>query len=159
MIILNIVIPIIIHFFNIYSWKARHFAPNWSFVSNVKQLRQLTTSDVTYDVGASTVYCRIYGCKFLTLSNQTSRYIRKRIRIVVWCSIEFFHAFISTGSRGSCLNKRLLTNFVQISSEGHDKCSSTQINMWSIFLHLLQFHYKIPSKMPGKCLKNHSQKK
>ena len=67
--------------FYIYSSKAQHFAPNWSFVSNVKQLRQPITSDVTYDVGALTVYRRIYWRKFLTLSNQTSRYIRKCIRI------------------------------------------------------------------------------
>ena len=67
--------------FNIYSWKAQLFAPNWSFVSNVKQLRQPITSDVTYDVGAPTVYRRIYWRKFLTLSNQTSGYIRKCIRI------------------------------------------------------------------------------
>ena len=46
--------------FRIYSSKAQHFAPNWSFVSNVKQLRQPITSDVTYDVGAPTVYCKIY---------------------------------------------------------------------------------------------------
>ena len=67
--------------FNIYSSKAQYFAPNWSFVSNVKQLRQPITSDVTYDVGAQTVYRRIYWRKFLTLSNQTSRYIRKCIKM------------------------------------------------------------------------------
>ena len=42
----------------IYSSKAQHFASNWSFVSNVKQLRQPVTSDVTYDVDAPTVYLR-----------------------------------------------------------------------------------------------------
>ena len=92
--------------FNIYSSKTQHFAPNWSFVSNVKQLHQdqdqdsllvkrrndnhspghqPITSDVTYDVGAPTVYRTIYWRKFLTLSNQTSRYIRKCIRIIVIC--------------------------------------------------------------------------
>ena len=69
--------------FSIYSSKAQHFAPNWSFASNVKQLRQPITSDVTYDVGAPTVYRRIYWRKFLTLSNQTSRYIRKCIKIAI----------------------------------------------------------------------------
>ena len=69
--------------FNIYSSKAQHFPPNWSFVSNIKQLRQPITSDVTYDVGAQTVYRRIYWRKFLTLSSQTSSYIRKCIRITV----------------------------------------------------------------------------
>ena len=47
-------------FFNIYLSKAQYFAPNVSFVSNVKPLRQPITSDITYDVGASTVYRRIY---------------------------------------------------------------------------------------------------
>ena len=75
--------------FNIYSTKSQYFAPNWSFVSNVKQLRQQITSDVTYDVGAQTVYRRIYWRKFLTLSNQTSRYIRKCIRMSYICYIKF----------------------------------------------------------------------
>ena len=66
-----------------YSSKAQHFAPNWSFISNAKKLRQPITSDVTNDVGAPTVYCRIYWRKFLTLSNQTSRYNCKCIRISV----------------------------------------------------------------------------
>ena len=77
----NMVIPILMHFFNIYSSNAQYFAPNWSLVNNVKQLRQPITSDVTDDVGAPAVYRRIYRRKFLTLSNQTSRYIRKCIRI------------------------------------------------------------------------------
>ena len=67
--------------FNIYLSKAQYFVPNWSFFSNVKQLRQPITSEVTYDVGASMLYRRIYRHKFLMLSNQTSRYIRKCIRI------------------------------------------------------------------------------
>ena len=54
---------------NIYLSKAQHFAPNWNFVSEVKQLRQPFTSKVTYDVSAPTVYHRIYWRKFLTLSN------------------------------------------------------------------------------------------
>ena len=33
------------------------------------------------DIGFPTVYCRIYRRKFLTLSNQTSHYICKCIRI------------------------------------------------------------------------------
>ena len=69
--------------FNIYSSKAKYFAPNWSFVSNVRQLRQPITIDVTYDVGAATVYRRVYWRKFLTLSSQTLRYIRKCIRMSI----------------------------------------------------------------------------
>ena len=40
------------------------------------------TSDVAHDVGFPTVYRRIYRRKVLTLSNQTSRYILKCIRIL-----------------------------------------------------------------------------
>ena len=58
-----------------------YFATNWSFVSNIKQLRQPITSNVTYDVGALTVCPRIYWCKFLKLSSKTSCYIRKCIRM------------------------------------------------------------------------------
>ena len=79
--------------FNIYSSKAQHFAPNWSFISNVKQLRQPITSDITYDVGAAIVYCRIYWHKFLTLSNQTSCYIRKCIRILITAIISDVSVF------------------------------------------------------------------
>ena len=73
--------------FNIYSSKAQHFASNWSLASNVKQLCQPITSDVTYDVGAPTVYRRIYWCKLLTISNQTSRYILKCIRMWVYHTV------------------------------------------------------------------------
>ena len=69
------------HVFSIYLPKAQYFAPNVSFVSNVKPLNQPITSNVTYDVGAPAVYSRLYWCKFLTLSNQTSRYIHKCIRM------------------------------------------------------------------------------
>ena len=54
--------------FNIYSSKVHHFAPNWNFVSNVKQLHQPITSYVSYDVGAPTVYGRIF-----TLANNFLR--------------------------------------------------------------------------------------
>ena len=89
--------------FQIYSSKAQHFASNWSFVSNVKQLRQPITSDVTYDVGAPTVYRRIYWRKFLTLSNQTSRYIRKCIRMKSKCNCRrFFGANWKFRHSGNC---------------------------------------------------------
>ena len=60
-------------------------------VSNVKLLRQPIASNVTYDIGTPTVYLRIYKRKFLTLSNQTSRYIRKSIRIslIIYVMINF----------------------------------------------------------------------
>ena len=45
---------------SMYSSKGQYFPPNVNFFSNVKPLRQPVTSDVTYDVGAPTVYRRIY---------------------------------------------------------------------------------------------------
>ena len=86
--ILNMVIPILMHFLT-FIHKAQHFALNWSFVSNVKKLHQPITSDVTYDFGAATAHRRIYWLKFLTLSIQTSRYIRKYIRIMNNKTFEF----------------------------------------------------------------------
>ena len=58
--ILNMVISILMHFLTLIRKKAQHFAPNWSFVSHIKQLRQPITSDVTYYVGAPTIYRKIY---------------------------------------------------------------------------------------------------
>ena len=82
--------------FIIYSSKAQHFAPNWSFVSNAKQLRQ----PITYDISAPTVYCRIYWRKFLTLSNQMSHYICKCIRM------SFNHELVFTTMLGLCKSKK-----------------------------------------------------
>ena len=64
--ILNVVIPILMHFFHIHSPKASYFASNLSFASSVKPLRQPIKNDVTYDVGVPTVYHGIYKRKFLT---------------------------------------------------------------------------------------------
>ena len=69
--------------FNMYSSKEQHFAPDWSFVSNTKQLRQPITSNVNYDVGAPTVYRKTHWRKLFTLSSQMSRYIRKCIRVTI----------------------------------------------------------------------------
>ena len=68
--ILNMVIPILMRF--------------CSFVSEPhKAARHQTKGDVTDDVKLfPTVYRRIYCRKFLTLSNQTSRYKRKCIRTI-----------------------------------------------------------------------------
>ena len=55
---------------------------NVRVTSQVYSRRSPITSDVAHDVGISTVYRRIYCRKFLTLSNQTSCYILKCIRMV-----------------------------------------------------------------------------
>ena len=52
-----------------------------SAVSCVKPNASLWEATFCDDVGFPTVYRRIYRCKFLTLSNQTSRCIRKCIRM------------------------------------------------------------------------------
>ena len=52
-----------------------------SAVSCVKPNASQWEATLRDDVGFATVYRRIYRCKFLTLPNQTSRYIRECIRI------------------------------------------------------------------------------
>ena len=53
-----------------------------------KAARHQTKGDVIDDVKLfPTVYRRIYCRKFLTLSNQTSRYKRKCIRIIIYTSV------------------------------------------------------------------------
>ena len=54
-----------------------------------KAARHQTKGDVIDDVKLfPTVYRRIYCRKFLTLSNQTSRYKRKCIRIIIYTSVK-----------------------------------------------------------------------
>ena len=50
-----------------------------------KATRQQTQCDVINDVKLfPTIYCRIYCCKFLSLSNQTTRYKSNGIRICIY---------------------------------------------------------------------------
>ena len=73
--ILNKIIPILMYFCSLSS--------NWSVTSRIKPARHPTKCDVINDVILfPTVYRRIYCRKFLTLSNQTSRYKLKCIRIM-----------------------------------------------------------------------------
>ena len=67
--------------FNIYKSKPGICLKNISCISDVYSLRCPIISDFAYDVGFPTVYRGIYCLKFLTLSNQTSRYICKCIRM------------------------------------------------------------------------------
>ena len=55
-----------------------------SAVSCVKPNASQWEATLRDDVGFATVYRRIYRRKFLTLSNQTSRYIRECIRITYY---------------------------------------------------------------------------
>ena len=74
--------------FNIYTSKPGICLKNISCMSDVNSLYWPSIGDVAHDFGFSTVYRGIYCLKFLTLSNQTSRYIRKCIRIGFsdrWC--------------------------------------------------------------------------
>ena len=75
--ILNIVIPILMHFYGLVS--------NWSIASRIKMYKGINHStkyDVINDVKLfPTVYCRIYCCKLLTLSNQMSHYKGKCVRM------------------------------------------------------------------------------
>ena len=63
-----------------------------------KAARHRTECDVIYYLKLfPTVYRRIYFRKFLTLSNQTSRYKRKCIRIHVFCHKQSFNCFLWMG--------------------------------------------------------------
>ena len=78
--ILNMVIPILIHFYSLVS--------NWSGAICIKPhkgVRYPTKYDVINDIKLfQTVYHRIYCRKFLTLSNWMSRYKSKCIRIIIY---------------------------------------------------------------------------
>ena len=67
--------------FNIYTSKPGIYLKNISCMRDVNSLRWPIISDVAHDVGFPTVYRGIYCRKFLALSNQTSRYICKCIRM------------------------------------------------------------------------------
>ena len=87
--IFNMLIPILMCFYNLVS--------NWSFASCIKLhkgVRHPTKNDVINDVKLFStvhVYRRIYCRKFLTLSNQTSRYKSKCIRISYYSFIKLSH--------------------------------------------------------------------
>ena len=76
--VLNMVMPILMRFYSLVS--------NWSVASHIKPhkgVRHPTKCDVINDVKLfPKVYRRIYCRNILTLSNQTSRYKIKCIRIV-----------------------------------------------------------------------------
>ena len=76
--------------------------------------REATLRD---DVGFATVYRRIYRRKFLTLSNQTSRYIRECIRI----------SFPTKALNSQVINMVIFTKFSQTSRK-HAYIILTPIN-------------------------------
>ena len=59
-----------------------YFVQNVSFVSDVNHYVDQSLATLLLTSGFPTVYRRIYCHKFLTLSNQTLRYIHKCIRII-----------------------------------------------------------------------------
>ena len=71
--ILNMVIPILMHFCSLIS--------NWSVASRIKPQGDVIDNIKLFPTAYRRIYCR----KFLTLSNQTSRYKRKCIRIFFLC--------------------------------------------------------------------------
>ena len=80
---LNIVIPILMYFLTINIEKMHcFFSAKRERHQRRKTRRYPITSDVAHDVGFPTVYRRINRRKVLMLSNQTSRYIFKCIRML-----------------------------------------------------------------------------
>ena len=88
--ILNIVIPILMHY-NIFLQNDSENLLCYAYTSSGCQLHKTACqlhiftcqrkATLCNDVGFATVYRRIYCCKFMTLSNQTSRCICKCIRM------------------------------------------------------------------------------
>ena len=75
------VIPILMHLFILSVEKMYYLHKATSAVSCVKPNASQWEATLRDDVGFPTVYRRIYRRKFLTLSNETSRYIHTCIRI------------------------------------------------------------------------------
>ena len=77
----NTVVPILMFFFTFSLFKMYYFAPIASAFSDIKpyisQLEVTFPNNVTF----ATLYLKIYCHKFLTISNKTSCYIHKCIRI------------------------------------------------------------------------------
>ena len=80
---LNALIPILMHLFIFSVEKIYYLHKATSIVSCVTPNASQWEATLRDVVGFPTVYCRIYRRTFFTLSNQTSRYIRKCIRIMV----------------------------------------------------------------------------
>ena len=80
----NAVIPILMHLFIFFCWKMYYLHKATSAVSCVKPNAGHEKRRYNYDdVGFPKVYRRIYRRKFLTLSDETSRYICKCIRMSI----------------------------------------------------------------------------
>ena len=131
MTILNTVIPILMHFFHIFTFKVYYFAPTASDSSNVKP--DVIQSEATFgnDIGFETVYCR------------TLCYIRKCIRILVY--VKFFCLFV------------LL--FITMMSDFYLRCMGTPLCLWAMFTKgdnfcdfLFACSFKIGSTLNGKNL-------
>ena len=96
--ILNMVIPILIHFSSLFS--------NWNVPSRIKPHVIPKNCDVINDIKLfPTVYCRINCRKFLTLSNQTSRYKSKS-----WFSIPI-KSLMQVKKIAECSNGNILQYF------------------------------------------------
>ena len=96
-----------------------------SAVSCVKPNASQWEATLRDDVGFATVYHRIYRRKFLTLSNQTSRYIRECIRISI------IYAFVD-------VTKTRLHNFAPFTPTYFVKLGFTRV--YIIFLISAQKH-------------------
>ena len=91
--ILNMVIPILRHFYS--------FVSNWSFASHIKpHVIHPTKCDVIDDVKLfPTIYRKMYCSKILTLSNQAPRKKSKYIRILTYilCSCTISNILTTNG--------------------------------------------------------------
>ena len=105
--ILNMVIPILMHFCSFKRCKQHNAA------------RHLMKCDVINAVKLlPTVYCRIYCRKFLTLSNQKKRYKRNRIRMLRDCTtkkrIHIYGVKLATEKKTFTVGLRQISNTTTI---------------------------------------------
>ena len=69
--------------FNFYTSKTLYFVQNVSFISDINHYVDHSLATLLLTLGFRQVYRKIYCRKFLMLSNQTSRYIHRCIRMQV----------------------------------------------------------------------------
>ena len=122
--ILNMVIPILMYYLTFTHRSHSTLAPNISFVKDVKPLHCQSQAFSLMSLDFPTVYCRIYYCKLLILTNQMSRYIE---------DIYFFE-----------VNNKYISSSVLKASEFSQVRSTSENSMFST--HKMKYIWYLPKK-------------
>ena len=100
-----------------------YFASIASASSNVKPDVSQSKATFNNNVGLATVYCRIYCRIFVTLSNQTPRYIRKWIRIL----FQWIHTLVISKNLFACYESHFKNSILYHNME--NKYQYTQLGI------------------------------